>query len=119
MFSVVLVIHLIITVSLVGIILLQRSEAGGLGSVGGGGNMGAMAPRAQADGVTKLTGYLAAGFIVTSLTLVILTTHGSNSSIVDQLNQPTPATEAAPSTSEAAEKTATPETSVPAVPLSK
>lgn len=128
MFSVVLVIHLIITVSLVGIILLQRSDAGGLGSMSGGGNMGAMAPRAQADGITKLTGYLAAAFIITSLTLVILTTQGAGTnSLVDQLAQPTPATEPSQPTATPGNTPAAPNQSLapdanapaPAVPLSK
>jgi len=91
MFSVVLVIHLIVTVSLVGIILLQRSEGGGLG-VGGSGNAGAMAPRAQADVLTKTTGILATIFILTSIALVILGTHGNeNASLVNQLSAATPA----------------------------
>ena len=38
--NVVLVIHLILSVSLIGIVLLQRSEGGGLGIGGGGNNSG-------------------------------------------------------------------------------
>ena len=110
MYSVILVIHLIVTVSLVGIILLQRSEGGGLG-VGGSGNMGAMAPRAQADVLTKTTGVLATLFIMSSISLVILGAHsGENSSLVNQLAAPTPSTEAPAVPAAPAE---------PSVPLSK
>lgn len=88
--NVVLIIHLIVSAALVGIILLQRSEGGGIG-VGGGGNMGAVAPRAQADILTKTTGWLAAIFIATSLALVVLANHRNSESLVDQLAaQPAP-----------------------------
>lgn len=123
MFSVVLVIHLIVTVSLVGIILLQRSEGGGLG-VGGSGNAGAMAPRAQADILTKTTGILAGIFILTSITLVILGAHGGeNASLVNQLTAATPAqtsggtTEAPAAPADSAPASTAP--AAPAVPLAK
>ncbi|MDA9290992.1 preprotein translocase subunit SecG, partial [Amylibacter sp.] len=45
--NVVLIIHLILSVSLIGIVLLQRSEGGGLGiGGGGGGNNGGGRPKA-------------------------------------------------------------------------
>ena len=44
--NVVLVIHLILSVSLIGIVLLQRSEGGGLGIGGGGNNSGGGRPKA-------------------------------------------------------------------------
>ena len=92
MFQIVLVIHLIITCSLVGIVLIQRSEGGGLGSVSGGGNMGANAPRAAADGLTRITGFLAGMFMLTSLSLVLISTHSNgNAGLVEQLqSQATP-----------------------------
>lgn len=92
MFQILLVIHLIVTCALVGIVLIQRSEGGGLGSVAGSGNMGANAPRAKADILTRTTGILAAIFMVTSLSLVIITTHNNGSvGLVEQLQgQATP-----------------------------
>ncbi|MGE3770879.1 MAG: preprotein translocase subunit SecG [Bdellovibrionales bacterium] len=108
--NVVLIIHLIIAVALVGLILLQRSEGGGL--VGGGGNMGAVAPRAQADVLTKTTGFLATCFIITSLLLVILANNRTESSLIDQMAAETPAPAA-----EAPVEPALPV--VPAVPLAQ
>lgn len=117
--TVLLVIHIILAVSLVGIILLQRSEGGALG-VGGSANMGAVAPRAQADALTKTTGWLAGAFIATSLLLVILA-HGRATpvSLADQLaaepvNQSETQVPASPS---AETKPAT--NTAPAVPLAK
>ncbi|MBT4041306.1 MAG: preprotein translocase subunit SecG, partial [Rhodospirillales bacterium] len=74
MTTVLLVIHLLIAIGLVGTILLQRSEGGGLGmgggGGGGGGGMGGFMPgRAAADLLTRTTGILAALFFGTSLTL--------------------------------------------------
>lgn len=73
MTAVVLVFHLIISVALVGIILVQRSEGGGLGIGGGQGGMGSLASvRGTASFLTRTTAILATIFIITSLTLAIL-----------------------------------------------
>ena len=71
--TIVLVIHLILAVALVGTVLLQRSEGGGLGIGGGGG--GLMSVRGTANLLTRVTAVLAAGFMVTSLTLAIISGH--------------------------------------------
>lgn len=64
--TVVIVIHLMIVATLIGAVLLQRSEGGGLG-IGGGG--GFMSSRGTANLLTRTTAILAAGFFVTSLFL--------------------------------------------------
>ena len=82
--NVVLIIHLLLAVSLIGLVLLQRSEGGGLGIGGGGG--GATSGRAAASAMTKLTWILAIAFICTSLGLTIIQVQkSSGSSIMDQL----------------------------------
>jgi preprotein translocase subunit SecG len=75
---VLLVIHVLIAIGLVGAILLQKKEAG-LGGLGGGsgGLGGLMSGRAKADGLSKLTGFLATAFFVTSLVLALISTHSS------------------------------------------
>lgn len=65
-----LVIHLLITVSMIGVILIQRSE-GGMG-LGGGTMGGLMTTRGSANLLTHITGILAACFLVTSISLAIL-----------------------------------------------
>jgi len=75
MIAVLLVVHLFIAVALVGVVLLQRSEGGGLGI--GGGNMGGlMTTRGSANLLTRVTAVLAACFMSTSIILAI--TSGSN-----------------------------------------
>lgn len=87
--NVVLTIHLILALLLIGIVLLQRSEGGGLGMGGGGG--GAISGRAAATALGKITWVLAAGFIVTSITLTILAASSSNGrSVIDQLGGTVP-----------------------------
>jgi preprotein translocase subunit SecG len=67
--QVVLVIHLMLVLALIGVVLLQRSEGGGLG-IGGGG--GFMTSRGTSNVLTRTTAILAAVFFATSLLLSIL-----------------------------------------------
>jgi preprotein translocase subunit SecG len=88
--NVILTIHLILALLLIGIVLLQRSEGGGLGMGGGG----AVSSRAAATALGKITWGLAIGFIITSITLTILAAQDAGtSSVIDQLGgtAPTPA----------------------------
>jgi preprotein translocase subunit SecG len=67
--TVLIVIHLMIVLALVGVVLLQRSEGGGLGMGGGSGFMSA---RGAANALTRTTAILATCFFATSLLLSIL-----------------------------------------------
>lgn len=68
---VIIVIHLMLVLSLIGVVLLQRSEGGGLG-VGGSGGGSFMSSRGTANMLTRATAILAGLFFVTSLVLSIL-----------------------------------------------
>jgi preprotein translocase subunit SecG len=82
--NVVLIIHLLLALGLIGVVLLQRSEGGGLGMGGGGG--GAMSGRTAATALSKLTWGLAIAFICTSLALtVIAAKKSSGGSVIDRL----------------------------------
>jgi preprotein translocase subunit SecG len=72
MTTVLLVIHLIIALALVGVVLLQRSEGGALGGLGGTTMGGMMSGRGSANLLTRTTAFLAAGFMVMSLLLAIV-----------------------------------------------
>ena len=81
--NIILVVHLILAVCLIGIVLLQRSEGGGLGMGGGG---GVMTGRQAATAMTKLTWTFAAAFLTTSVVLTILAAQNSaGGSVVDIL----------------------------------
>lgn len=96
--NVVLTVHLILALCLIGVVLLQRSEGGGLGMGGGGGGNGAMSGRAAATALTKLTWIFAVGFIITSISLTLIAAqNASGTSVVDQFGgSVAPATPEAP-----------------------
>jgi preprotein translocase subunit SecG len=71
MYLFVLLVHILISFLLILVVLLQQPQKGGMGTVFGGGESifggGGAAPF-----LTKLTTGLAVGFVITSLTLVLL-----------------------------------------------
>lgn len=110
-----------IVLALVGVVLIQRSEGGGLGIGGGSGFMSA---RGAANALTRTTAILATLFFITSLSLGLVTryesrptdildripaTQGQGNGILDTLGPATqqPATAPAPAPA-AADPTAVP-----------
>ena len=85
MTTVLLVIHLFVTLALIGVVLLQRSEGGGLG-IGSSGGMGDfMGGRGTANLLTRSTAILGTMFFILALALAILNKGASqqNRSILD------------------------------------
>ena len=90
--TLVLTIHILIALALIGAVLLQRSEGGGLG-IGGGGGVGGgfMTARGTANMMTRVTAILAACFFGTSLILAIMAGgQREASSIIDEVINETP-----------------------------
>ena len=100
MTTVLLIIHLFVTLALIGVVLIQRSEGGGLG-IGTSQGMGSfMSGRGTANLLTRATAILATAFMALSLTLALMNkgTMGTNRSILDLPSGPSaPATPSAPS----------------------
>ena len=69
--SVIIVIHLMVVSAMIGVVLLQKSEGGGLG-MGSGGGGGFLSSRGTSNVLTRATAILAATFFATSLVLSIL-----------------------------------------------
>jgi preprotein translocase subunit SecG len=95
MTAVLLIIHLFVTIALIGVVLIQRSEGGGLG-IGSSQGMGAfMSGRGTANLLTRATAILATVFMALSLTLALLNrgTTGVGRSL---LENPPPASAPAP-----------------------
>ncbi len=69
------VVQAIIATALVGIVLIQRSEGGGLGIGGGGGGGGGpgglMSARGAADFLTRTTKWMAIVFVVLAISSVL------------------------------------------------
>jgi preprotein translocase subunit SecG len=68
--SVLLVVHILIVLALIGVVLLQRSEGGALGTGGGAGSF--MTGRGQANALSRATAILGALFFATALLMSIL-----------------------------------------------
>ncbi|MBI3505743.1 MAG: preprotein translocase subunit SecG [Proteobacteria bacterium] len=97
MATVITVIHLLVALALVGVVLIQRSEGGGLGmgASSSGGMGGFMTARGTANLLTRATAVLAAAFMVTSISLAILA-GGHGKRTADPLAGPLPTLPAAP-----------------------
>ncbi|MBR0656684.1 preprotein translocase subunit SecG [Plastoroseomonas arctica] len=72
MASLLLVLHLIVTLSLIGVVLLQRSEGGGLGVGSSQGMGGFMSGRGTANLLTRTTAILGTLFFVLSIALALV-----------------------------------------------
>ena len=81
MHTVVIVIHLMLVLAMIGAVLLQKSEGGGLGI---GSTGGFMSSRGTANVLTRTTAILAGGFFATSLILSILAAHDRKPSAIIQ-----------------------------------
>jgi preprotein translocase subunit SecG len=90
---VIIVIHLMLVLALIGVVLLQRSEGGGLGI---GSTGGFMTSRGTANVLTRATAILAGLFFVTSLLLSILAGINRKPTSVLQGEQSAPAPPGAP-----------------------
>ena len=93
MTTVLLIIHMFVTLALIGLVLIQRSEGGGLG-IGTSQGMGAfMGGRGTANLLTRATAILGTIFFGLSLTLAILNrgTSGVGRSILDVPSAAAPA----------------------------
>jgi preprotein translocase subunit SecG len=65
--NVLLIIHIFITIALIGVILLQRSEGGGLGLGGGSASSNVFTARGAANFLTRATAILAGLFFINCL----------------------------------------------------
>jgi preprotein translocase subunit SecG len=82
--GILLVAQIIVSLALIGVVLLQRSEGGGF--VGGGSPSGMMSVRGAGDLLTRTTWILGASFFIISLLLTILSGREKGaSSVVDRL----------------------------------
>jgi len=89
------VVQALVAAALVGVILMQRSEGGGLGV--GGSPSGFMSARGAADFLTRATAVLATAFVVLSIVLATLAVGATSSRKIDtSLDRNIPAAPADP-----------------------
>src|SRR5262245_1699746 len=73
----------IVAAALVGIVLMQRSEGGGLGIGGGGSPGGLMSARGAADFLTRTTKWLAVVFVVLAIILAAVAVGATSGREID------------------------------------
>ena len=91
MLTVIIVIHLMLVLAMIGVVLLQKSEGGGLVSTT---SSGFLTGRGTANVLTRATALLAIGFFVTSLALSWLAGLGRKPASI--VSPGTPASQQAP-----------------------
>jgi len=115
LFHFLIVVQAIIAASLVGVVLMQRSEGGGLGM--GGSPSGLMSARGATDFLTRTTAILATMFILLSISLAFVAAKKGGTGEIDSSLQRTevPTAPAAPKTTApaVAAPAAAPATEVP------
>lgn len=99
MFTFLLVVQAIVAALLVGVILMQRSEGGGLGM--GGSPSGLMSARGTADFLTRATAVLATLFVTMSIALAVLAAMRHSTTIDASAAQPLPSQPVVPGPSTA------------------
>ena len=77
------VVQAIIAAALVGLVLMQRSEGGGLGIGGGGSPGGLMSARGAADFLTRTTKWLAVLFVTLAIVMAAVAVGASESDSID------------------------------------
>ena len=122
MFQFLLIVQTLVAAALVSVILMQRSEGGGLGV--GGSSSGFMTARGAADFLTRATAVLGALFIILSIVLAAIAGASGERRQVDTslANQMAPApAPASPATQPAQQQPAQPAQNqdAPAVPLAQ
>ena len=92
MYDILIAIHVFVTISLIGVVLIQRSEGGGLG-IGSSQGMGAfMGGRGTANLLTRATSVLAAIFMGLSLTMALMNRNTAGAGGASILNTTMPLT---------------------------
>ena len=89
MYALVIVFHIVASLVLILVVLLQSGKAGGLGATfGSTGSQTAFGARGAATVLTRATTVCAVIFMVTSLTLAIMFTKGSSGTVLEGVSLP-------------------------------
>ena len=120
MFAFLLIVQTLIAVALISVILMQRSEGGGLGV--GGSSSGFMTARGAADFLTRSTAVLATIFIVLAILLAAIagvsrTPATIDTSLVNQASPASPTTSPVVPTPTPQQQQAPANQTAPAVPV--
>jgi preprotein translocase subunit SecG len=116
MFAFLLIVQSLIALGLIGVILMQRSEGGGLGV--GGSSSGFMTARGAADFLTRSTAILGGIFIILSVLMAAIAGTSRQPVQIDTSLAKAPQQQSAPAPAPAPQSAPTNE-QAPAVPLAQ
>ena len=108
MSSIIIAVHVIVCLVLIVVILLQSGSAGGMGAAfGGGGSQTLFGSSGSGKFFTRLTAIVAAIFMITSISLTVMSAHRAKGTVMQDYTPPAveaPVTPAAPVSETPAEK---------------
>ena len=118
MFAFLLIVQSVVAISLIGTILMQRSEGGGLGV--GGSSSGFMTARGAADFLTRSTAVLGGMFITLSIVMAAFAGVSRQAPTIDtSLANKVQSSRSAPAPTQPASPTTPSNDTSPAVPLAQ
>lgn len=85
MYTIVLAIHIVICILLILAVLVQSGKGSSLGSAFGGGTSDVFGPGAPVNIMNKVTTVIAILFMVTSLTLAVMSTNKTTDSVINSV----------------------------------
>ncbi len=85
MYELMLILHIIVCASLVGVILIQAGKGAGISGMFGGGSDAIFSAPSGSAFLKKVTVGLAVGFVVTTLSLTILHSRRSGRSVLERV----------------------------------
>lgn len=112
--TLVTIVHVLTCFFLILVILLQSGKGGGISAAFGGGAGAALGQRSASNVLTRMTGYAAGTFMVTSMVLAVYATPTAGSGIKDAAAKEAAAAAAASVASEAGIKADAPASAQPA-----
>ena len=117
MFAFLLIVQTVVATALIAVILMQRSEGGGLGV--GGSSSGFMTARGAADFLTRSTAVLGGAFIVLSILMAAIAGVSRQPAKIDTSLANTIQPRTAPAPQPAPQRTVPANQSEPSVPLAQ
>lgn len=103
MYTYVLVLHIFVCCLLILAILIQSGKGSELGAALGGGSGDVFGPGGPANIMNKITTIIAIAFMLTSLSLAVLSTKKTSDSVTNQIQQTAPIQQQQPAQENAGE----------------
>ncbi|MCD6430681.1 MAG: preprotein translocase subunit SecG [Deltaproteobacteria bacterium] len=89
MTSILIAVHVIVSLVLIVVILLQSGSAGGMGAAfGGGGSQTLFGSSGSGKFFTRLTAIVAAVFMITSISLTVMSAHRAKGTVMQEYTPP-------------------------------